>query len=161
MEGFVLLKENYVLSFVIEEISKGTDKKVIKDWLKLDKKTLDILAEYAETGEVLGSKLTKQDILTAYKSGLTYPEIGEIKGVTRVAIRLMIHGMTKKKLEAIKEENMAKRNDMKAFILHRRVWIAVQLLGFDEACKQSGYSEAFFKKRYRELDKQVRKQYTS
>lgn len=156
-----MLKENYVLSFVIEELNKGTDKKVIAKWLKMDVQTLELLALYHETGEPLGNLLTKKDIIQAYKTGLTYPEIGEIKGVTRVAIRLMIKGISKVGLPKVREENLTNRNRMKDFILHRRVWIAVQVLGFDEACKQSGYSEAFFKKRYRELDKQVRKQYTS
>ncbi|MFV1457691.1 hypothetical protein [Bacillus mycoides] len=153
-----MLKENYVLVFIQNELDKGTDVKLIEKWLGIAKPAMEAIQLVKETGETLGSILSGDELIKVYRAGLTYPEIGELKGVTREAVRLMVHSVTKDKLEKVKEENRVNRQRMRDAILHRKIWIAVQLLGFEEAKKQSGYSESFFRQRYREMECNVRNQ---
>ncbi|MBX9158287.1 hypothetical protein ACTFR8_22070 [Bacillus cereus group sp. MYBK15-3] len=153
-----MLKENYVLSFIQDELDKGTDVKLIESWLAIGKEAMEAIQLVRETGETLGSILSGNELIKVYRAGLTYPEIAELKGVTRVAVRLMVHSVTKGNLPKVKEENRLNRQRMRDAILHRKVWIAVQLLGFDEAKEQSGYSESFFRQRYREMERNMRNQ---
>lgn len=150
-----MLKEDYLLSYIHEELEKGTNAKLIVGWLGLDSTILDGIQMVYDTGEFLGDILVGDELLKFYKSGLTYSEIARLKGVTNVAIRLSIKALSGENLAAVKEENRENRRKLRDVILYRKIWVTSEVLGFDEAKKRSGYSDAFFKQRYRLIKKQM------
>lgn len=148
-----MLKENYVLNTVREELEKGTDPKEIGEWLGIDESTLMSIQLVHETEEKFGNSLRGHEILNLYRSGLTFNEVSWLKGVTSVAVRLQVNDLTGSKKEDIKAESKENRKNIKNRILKRYILDDSEKYGKAEALKRSGYSKAFFNNMYKELRK--------
>lgn len=146
-----MLKKDYLLLAVLRMYEKGKTVVDVREWLGLDEMVLMAIEDVYDTGEKWGHTLTGLDVITFYKSGLTFSEVAWIKGVTKEAIRSTVDSiLIVAEKEQAKWESRENRIKMRDVILYDGLVLEVARIGMAAAIEKTGYNEKVFKRMYRE-----------
>lgn len=144
-----MVGKDFVLNAVLECLELGMSEEDIGKKYGLDDLTMATIAEVYHTGEKWGATLTGYDCIDIYKNGLTFSEIAWMKGVTKVAIRLMVDGVIGDGKEALKKHNRERRRELRSIILYDMIVVKSEEVGREQARLLSGYSKGMFNQLYR------------
>lgn len=114
---------------------------------------VECFEETVITGKPFGSILTNDDILELYLDGLTFREIGYLKGITKEGIRYLIDSLQLEK-EKVKKEHSTRRKELWRHIREERICEEVDKNGVEEAAGKLGYTVRYLKILLREMKKE-------
>ena len=145
-----LLNKNYVLEFIKNKRNQNLTFDELESMLGISNLTMTIIRYTLESGQVWGQQLSNLDVVDMYLDGLTFAEIGSIKGVSQEAIRVTVNNTSRIDKKELKTTNRKKRDYMRNVILYDMAVNESELTSKEIAMRKSGYSKSVFNRVYRE-----------
>jgi len=147
-----LLGKDYVKDEILIRL-ETTKPEDIADQLGIDVLIISSIQFVKEYEESFGDILTAYDIEKLYVGGLTFSEIGYLRGNTKEGVRVALDKVVGKNKDIIKRKHRKVRDQIRDRILYEKVFKLVKKKGKEDACKELGYSRTYFNVLYRRLEK--------
>lgn len=147
--------KDYILEYIRKKLSEDPNNSdfLIKE-IGIDETLILILSLMEESEVKYGDKLTLSYVLKFYTEGLNFSEIAWIKDISEDGIRYNIHSLVEgTDLSQLKYIHALNRRKLKDNILMVEVLNRLDTLGFDKACLELGYTELYFKRLCKKLNK--------
>lgn len=108
--------------------------------------------ETIRTGEPFGKMITEQDVMDLYLEGLTFREIGYLKGISKEGVR-HVYGRLPVDKEYIKKEHRKRRGELWYEIRRENVLREVSEGNKKDAARGLGYTERYLTVLLRDIRK--------
>ena len=142
-----MLGIDFIKNNIIRLIKDGKVEKAVECY-GISPFVVTIFEEVYNNGK-LGSNLTELDIVNLYGQGLTYSEIGYLKGITKEGVRYLYNNVEKSDTKDVKKEHRYNRKKIRENILQYEMVDNVNKEGKDKVRKNLGYTERYFDEIYR------------
>lgn len=151
MENFKSQKNDYLLDFLISNID---NKDLMLDTLGVNETLIPILKNVSQKGEPYGDGLTISYMKKFYLLGLSFSEIGKLKGITEDGVRYNIKTLySKKEWSQIKYTHYLNRRELKDKILYCDLKPLIASYGLEETSNQLGYKQSYLDRLWKQLSK--------
>lgn len=147
-----MLGKDYVKNEIISRLNVQTPEEIEND-LGIDVLIVTSIEFVEDYGEPFGDVLTAYDIERLYVGGLTFSEIGYLRGNTKEGIRRAFDKIAGNDKLRIKQEHKKVREKIKERIMYDRLQKEIQEKGKEGAREALGYSKTYFSVLCKQLEK--------
>lgn len=139
-----MLQKDYIKEEIIKRLNNKENTIDISHEIGVDILIVTSFEIKLETGENFGDTLTPQDIKFFYLEGLTFSEIGYLKGITKAGIRVAFDKFVGKDKERLKEINKSVRREIGNNILKSKVTKMIEEYGETDVYERLGYTKTYY-----------------
>lgn len=134
---------NFMLNY-LDNLYNTADYERVSEYLSIDKNVSNVvylILKGTSSGDIINISL----IISLYKNGFNYHEIGTLKQITKMGVRHhLTNNLNNIELSELKHEHKKKRKEIKDFIFSEEVFKLITPDNYEEIRKDLGYSESYF-----------------
>lgn len=148
-------KLDFLKNTIIKKLVISTSEDIAEEY-HINLFVIECFEETMRTGMPFGKMLTEYDILELYLEGVTFREIGYLKGITKEGVRLVFNRLPVDK-EKVQKEHRRRRGELWDTIRKERVLEEVERVGIESAASNLGYTLRYIKILLLEIEKRGKK----